>query len=130
MLGLYTLPNKKFVFTNIGGGYSGGATSIFIASVAAQLDHASTLHLSCSIASGSVGSDGRGHQGIICSWPMSDVALGAHASIMYHVPIKVPCRCAGVFTDRLTFHITDVVGERPHLSGERLLCTVVIEYET
>ena len=130
MLGLYTVKDKKFTLTNIGGGYSGGATSIFIASGAAQLDHASTLHLSCSIASGSVGSDGRGHQGIICSWPMSDVALGAHASIMYHVPIKVPCRCAGVFTDRLTFHITDVVGERPHLSGERLLCTVVIEYET
>jgi len=33
-------------------------------------------------------------------------------------------------TDRVTFQDTDVVGERRHLSGERLLLNVVIEYHS
>ena len=130
LLGLYELKNRHFVYQNIGGGFDDGTITTFVAKGAAQFDHASTLHLSCSLANGSISSDGHGARGIICSWPMSQVAQGAHASIMYSTPIKVPCRMAGMHTDRVTFQVTDVVGERPHLSGERLLLNVVIEYDT
>ena len=130
LLGLYTISKKIYTYQNIGGAYNVGEVTVIVANGAAQFDHASTLHLSCSIASGSIGSDGHGGRGIICSWPMSQVAQGAHASIMYSTPIEVPCRMAGMNTDRITFTITDVVGERPHLSGERLLVNVVIAYDT
>jgi len=130
LLGLYELNGGNFVYQNVGGAYNTGDVTTFVAKGAAQFDHASTLHLSCSLANGSISSDGHGARGIICSWPMSQVAQGAHASIMYSTPIKVPCRMAGMHTDRITFQVTDVVGERPHLSGERLLLNVVIEYDT
>ena len=100
----------------------------YLAASAARMDQAAMLHLSCSVARGSILSDGNSGQQVVASVPVQ-AGAGHHVTFEPTVPIECATNLAGISIDELKVSLKDQLHNNLELGGEHFTCTLVISWD-